>query len=320
MLKKIIVLGSALAIGVTAYSVVTIVQQPSSAAAVEKPAVVQSSVSEQLKMLESGIIPTSAYDTAQTWAKAVKLRNGALQYALLTEQARSGLKAPLENAHWVTGASSPWVEGFTVASITDDSAGSGQNQKLKYQVDFDLVTSTGKFGTDRAILVVSQQGDQWFVESVAPASDKSVGIWNTPESLNDQNIEKTFEAMKAYDSKLGYRILLPEKVMSKLKIVEATLPNEEGNPSSVQFYYKDTAAKKDVPLATVVRLTKEQAKLPYYQEHPFLTKIGENKEGVFYSLYPSEHQYAGNEESEQGREWMQLLEMLQARIGKSLQP
>lgn len=328
MYKKLIALGSALAIGVTAYSAASIAQQPANAAAaVEKPAeAAQSTLAEQLKMLESGIVPTSPYETVQTWAKAVKMRNGALQYALFTEQARLGLKTPMESFHWVTGTSSPWVEGFTVTSITEDKADSGQAQAqaqtktLKFQVDFDLVTSTGKFGTDRAIIGVTQKGDQWFIESVAPASEKSVGIWNTPESLNDQNIEKTFETMKAYDSTLGYRILLPEKAMSKLKIEQSTCANEEGNPPCLNFFYKDPAAKKDVLLATVVRLSKEQEKLPYYQEHPFLTKLGKNKAGAFYSLYPSEHQYAGAEDSEQGREWMQLLELLQQRIGKSIQP
>lgn len=310
-MKKSMVLGMVLVLGLTTYSLTPLAEQPSVALAGENQTASATSLQEQLRMLEASIVPQTAEETVQLWAKAVQMRSGALQYALFTEQAKLGAKQSFESFHWVTGASSPWVEGYRIVSGPETA-------KDKYEVEFELMTSTGKYGTDRAVVGVAKVGNQWFIQSVAPASEKSVGIWNTPESINEPAIEKNFITMKAYDSTIGYRILLPQTVMDKIKIEQSTCKNEEGNPPCVHFSYKDTVAKTEVPLGTVIRLSKEQEKLPYYQEHPFIKKIGENKQGIFYAMYPSEHPYAGKEESAEGKEWLKVLEALQSRIGKSI--
>lgn len=72
-------------------------------------------------MLESAIVPTSSQETVQLWAKAVKNRNGALQYALFTENTKQGSKASFTHFHWVTGASSPWVETFQITHLPENS-------------------------------------------------------------------------------------------------------------------------------------------------------------------------------------------------------
>ncbi|GED70753.1 hypothetical protein BRE01_44550 [Brevibacillus reuszeri] len=310
-MKKTMVLGMVLVLGLTTYLLTPLTQKPSVAHAGENQAASASSLQEQLKMLEASIVPQTAEETVQLWAKAVQMRSGALQYALFTEQAKAGAKQSFESFHWATGASSPWVEGYKIVSGPEAA-------KDKYEVDFELMTSTGKYGTDRAIVGVAKIGNQWFIQSVAPASEKSVGIWNTPESINEPVIEKNFITMKTYDSTIGYRIQLPETIMNKIKIEQSTCKNEEGNPSCILFSYKDTVANTEMPLGAVIRLSKEQEKLPYYQEHPFIKKIGENKLGTFYAMYPSEHPYAGKEDSAEGTEWLKVLEALQSRIGKSI--
>ncbi|MED4755032.1 hypothetical protein [Brevibacillus choshinensis] len=300
-----------LAIGLVTCSFTPLSGQPTAALAVEKQSTSQTSQAEQLKLLESAIVPTTAQDTVELWAKAVQMRNGALQYALFTQNAKLGVKAPLESFHWVTGASSPWVEQYRIERLQVENE---QPHEQVFQVEFDLVTSKGTYGTDQAKVTVVQQGHQWFIQGLGPVSEKSVGIWNTPESINEKSIEDSFTLMKTYDSPMGYRIQLPEKAMSQLKLESAACTNEEGNPPCLHLYFKDTTAKKDVMLATVIRLSKEQEKLPYYLEHPFIKKLGENKLGTYYSLFPSEHQYAGEEESEQGKAWSALLELLQTRM------
>ena len=176
MLQKSILLGSVLAVSLMTYSFAT--TGPIETTPVQSNVQVEEedSITQQLRMLESGIVPTSPEETIELWAKGVKMRNGALQYALFTEDSRVGMKKSMEEFNWVTGASSPWVEGYKIMKLEDG----------KYQVEFDLATSTGKFGPDQAVLSVVQQGDQWFIQSLGPATEKSAGIWNTPDSINEQ--------------------------------------------------------------------------------------------------------------------------------------
>jgi hypothetical protein len=316
MLKKSLLIGAALAVGITSYTYTNaIAQQPATLVAVEMSTKEEALLQERLKMLESAIVPTTAEATIDMWAKAVQGRNGALQYALFTENAKLGAKQSFESFRWVTGSSSPWVEGYTITSLPPDEE---HLLEQRFQVDFDLFTSSGKAGKDQAFVGVVKQGQQWLIQSLGPASEKSVGIWNTLESINEQSIVNNFEDMKTVESKLGYMIQLPTNVMEKIKIEESTCKKEEGNPPCLHFSYKDTATKQDVVLASVIRLSKEQANSAYYKEHPFLIKLGENKQGVFYSIIPSENQYAGKEESVQGKEWSQLMEMLQVRMSKSI--
>ncbi|RNB78406.1 hypothetical protein [Brevibacillus panacihumi] len=271
----------------------------------------QEALAKQLSMLESGIVPTTAAETVHTWARAVTERNGALQYALLSENAKQSVKASFSQFGWVTGASSPWAETFQITSLPDRS----EQGDLMYQVDFDVYTSD-KSGKDRAIVTVSPKGKKWFVEAVAPADENVIGIWNTPESINEPNVEKTMKQMKAYTTAMGYSLSLPADVTGKIVLEQGTCSNEEGNPPCAHFLYQDKAGKKE-PLLTVIRLSKEQEKREYYQEHPFLQKIGEGKNGSYYWMTPSEHPYAGNEYSEAGLEWSLLVEMLIERVNKA---
>ncbi|MCM3080562.1 hypothetical protein [Brevibacillus invocatus] len=316
MLKKSLLFGVVLVVGITSYTYTTsFAQQPATSVAVEKSATEEAVLLERLQMLENAIVPTTAEATVDMWAKAVQERNGALQYALLTENAKLGSKRSFESFHWVTGASSPWVENYTITSLP---ANEEQPQEQRFQVEFELVTSTGKTGKDQAFVGVVKQGQKWLIQSFGPVSEKAVGIWNTPESINEQSIENNFEDMKKVESNLGYTIQLPQNVLQKIKIEESSCKNEEGNPPCLNFFYKDMVTKQDVILASVIRLSKEQEKSDYYAGHPFLKKIGENHQGAFYSIIPSEHQYAGKEESVQGKEWSQLMEMLQVRMSKSI--
>jgi hypothetical protein len=269
----------------------------------------QNQLEEQLRMLEQAIVPTTPEETIQTWAKSVQLRNGALQYALGTQGLKEGLKTSLEQFHWVTGASSPWVETYKVVNKEEK-----RDESIEYVVEFDLVTSSGKAGKDQAVLSLIKHGDQWLIRGISPASEKAIGIWNTPESINELHIEKNFEEMNTYQSKLGYSISFSQDMMDKMVIQDATCENEEGNPPCTFFYYKNTSAKKDVLLLSLIRLTKEQEKSSYYQDHPFLKKVGTSEKGSFYLTESSELPYAEVPDSEQGKEWSYLLEALEERI------
>lgn len=312
MFKKTLLLGSVLALGFFATPDATAAQQTANPQVLQENSAEHDLMVEQVKMLERAIVPTSPEETVQLWAKAVKNRNGALQYALFTENAKQGSKASFTHFHWVTGASSPWVETFQIKHLSENS----EDGNPRYQIDFDLYTSTGKAGKDQAVVTVAKMGEQWYVQAIAPASDQAIGIWNTPESINEQNVENSLTAMQTYESKIGYSVPLPADVMNKVKIEQATCSNEEGNPPCIHFFYQDSSGKQAL-LLTIIRLSGEQEKHDYYQSHPFLHKLGEGKSGSFFWIAPSEHPYAGNEDSLQGQEWSSLLEVLKERITRS---
>lgn len=165
-------------------------------------------------------------------------------------------------------------------------------------------------------MTVVKVGEQWYIQAIAHASDQAIGIWNTPESINEHNVENSLTTMQTYASKIGYSVPLPAEVMNKVKIEQATCTNEEGNPPCIHFFYQDSDGKQAL-LLTIIRLSKGQEELDYYQSHPFLHKLGDGKSGSFFWMAPSEHPYAGNEDSLQGQEWGLLLEVLKERIARS---
>lgn len=184
MKKKSIFLATALSIATltsTAHAATSNIEapvHPVMAPASTQEEAQQNKLEERLRMLEQAIVPTTPEETVNTWAKAVQIRNGALQYALGTQDVKESLKMTLEHYHWVTGGSSPWVETYKIVSMEEVN----QIEK-KYIIEFGLVTSTGFFKKDRAVIGVIKQGNQWFISSIAPESEESTGIWNTPESI-----------------------------------------------------------------------------------------------------------------------------------------
>ena len=74
------------------------------------------SIEERLNMLELSLVSETPKEIINRFAQAVKTRNGALQYALFSSDARVGLTAEFEHSHWVTGVSSPWVETYKIVS------------------------------------------------------------------------------------------------------------------------------------------------------------------------------------------------------------
>lgn len=309
MLKKTTILGTALALGITGVSISSSVYAQSQTNTHNIPVQQEKiSLEERLLRLEEGIIPKNPDETVNLWAKAVKERNGALQYALFDNIVKSSAAATFEQYHWVTGASSPWVETFRVIQKRELA-----DKSLEYVVEFDVYTSTGKAGKDQARVSLNKQGEKWLITGIGPAYDGTLGIWNTPESINEPALEKYFEEMKTYNSKLGYDLHLPKSVMDKLKVKETTCENEEGSPSCTNVYYVDAKTKREHLLMSLIRLTKEQEKSDYYRDHPFLKKIGEDHKGSFHQVFPSEHPYGEQMNTQEGKEWSYLVELLKER-------
>ncbi|MBS4174389.1 hypothetical protein [Bacillus sp. FJAT-49736] len=306
MSKKTIMIIAALVLGISTASFSATAQVSSNQPKIQvtNKVVQKSSMEEQLEMLEKGVVPTTPALSANTWAKAVKDRNGALQYALFTDKKKAASKKSLERSHWVTGVSSPWVESYRVSQIEK------KDKSIDYKVEFDLYTSAGKVGIDEAILHLLKKDNQWYINGIFPGSSKTIGIWNTNESIKDVDIPK----VETFQSKLGYKLQLPKDMIDKLVIQDSTCKNEEGNPPCTFFAYKDKHLKKEVNIITLIRLSEKQERSSYYTEHPFLKKITKSKNVGFYYMIGSEHPYAKNMNSKEAKEWDYLLNELKGKI------
>jgi hypothetical protein len=104
------------------------------------------------------VLAASAEQCAQMYAKAVKERNGALQYALYSDNLRQGTEKDFENTNWVTGFSSPWVDSYDIKA----------DGKGVYSIVFHWATSTGKEKDSTIKLTVEKtaDGEYWQISAI----------------------------------------------------------------------------------------------------------------------------------------------------------
>lgn len=91
----------------------------------------------RIELLEMALISDSPEGVANTWAKGVMSRNGALQYAVLCDNLKAKYKSAYEPWDWITGASSPWIDSYQISSgeqQTDDT--------WKFSIKFHWTDST----------------------------------------------------------------------------------------------------------------------------------------------------------------------------------
>lgn len=112
--------------------------------------------SEKMNLFNNQIvefnIPSTAENCVKMYAEAVKMRQGALQYALYSEKLREASKSEFEDLNWVTGVSSPWVTGYDI--YTNKDAG-----KDAYNIIFHWATSAGKSPDSKTIVTVEKVSD-----------------------------------------------------------------------------------------------------------------------------------------------------------------
>jgi len=137
----------------------------------------------QDELLSSWIAPQSAQEAADTWAKAVQRRNGAVQYSLLSDPLKDETRSQYEALNWVSGLSSPWVDSYKVVPA---QAGNG---KSVFDVTFALTTSTGSAGSGIVSLSVVQSEKGWVIAEIRPGSGSSVldGIVVFPETSSGES-------------------------------------------------------------------------------------------------------------------------------------
>lgn len=114
----------------------------------------------RIQQLERTLAPTSPEAAISAWAEAVKTRNGALQYALMSPELKQASYDELAAANWSTGTSSPWIDSYTVTDkgqINDQSRG--------YVVEYTYTDSTRTTFTKKEFVTIQQDGENWFVSA-----------------------------------------------------------------------------------------------------------------------------------------------------------
>ena len=117
--------------------------------------------SEELRIsnLERALAPEEPLEAVNSWAKGVKTRNGALQYAVMSPELREEYYDELSQG-WSTGVSSPWVEGF---EITERAV---ENGTYKFDVTFTYTDSTKNTFTETQFVTVQKFEENWFVADI----------------------------------------------------------------------------------------------------------------------------------------------------------
>mgnify|MGYP001319030587 CR=1 FL=1 len=132
---------------------------------------------QQVDLLQQGLTAETPQEAARTWAKGVKNRNGAVQFAVLSPELKEKTRSHYESIHWVTGVSSPWVDEFHIAKERETGDGSWE-----FEIEFHLKTSTGDAGMEAASLKVAETEGKWYITQVLG------GTAGVPNSVPDETM------------------------------------------------------------------------------------------------------------------------------------
>lgn len=131
----------------------------------------------QVDLLESALIAQTPKEAADTWARGVKTRNGALQYTVMSPDLRKNYLSDFENWNWVTGASSPWVDNYEIRSKEEQADGF-----YVFEIRFNMISSVGSEGSSITQITVGQEVDE---QSLLPVYPGDEGKW-TVKQINHQ--------------------------------------------------------------------------------------------------------------------------------------
>lgn len=111
----------------------------------------------QIAELERALAPKDSLGAVNSWAEAVKQRNGAWQYAVMTPELKVTSLEDFTSMNWTTGTSSPWVKEFKVKKIAE------ADQSIRYSVTFTWTESTGSLSDSVIFVTVQERDDVWLV-------------------------------------------------------------------------------------------------------------------------------------------------------------
>lgn len=116
------------------------------------------STERQVQLLQNALAPSTPRSAADTWAKSIQTRNGALQFAILTPQLQKRMKYEYVSWNWSPGASSPWIEKYSIGT-----GEKGSDTKYKFVITYMLTDSTHNTKTSTETIEVTDLHGYWYV-------------------------------------------------------------------------------------------------------------------------------------------------------------
>ncbi len=115
----------------------------------------------RISLLESALAPKDPHAAVATWAEGVKTRNGALQYAVMSQELREDVYSHFVELNWTTGTSSPWVLSYEVID-----KGKIDGETFWYAVEFTYTDSKQSTFTARKCVTAKNYEGNWLITSV----------------------------------------------------------------------------------------------------------------------------------------------------------
>lgn len=231
----------------------------------------QTSQSQQIYMLEQALAASSPEAAVATWAKGVKVRNGAMQYAVMTESLRKETKQQLEELNWVTGTSSPWVKSYSVSKGKKVRTG-----VWSFTVDMIYTDSTKSTYKERWSIQTVKQQNNWYVSNIVNHGE---AIGSVPGEARITYVSKKFRFSMELPSHWAGKYIAREK---KDK-VELLFKSKTGDHAPIISFYKVPVQKWEQD--------------PYGQLH----KLAEKNGNVFFYVLPLDNPFSEHEVAEYAR-------------------
>ncbi|SHI51399.1 copper amine oxidase N-terminal domain-containing protein [Lutispora thermophila] len=141
----------------------------------------------QISRLEEAIkilAPQDQLGVVKTWAEGVKIRNGVLQYTLMSPELQKQMYDYFVSMGWVTGTSSPWVENYEITEKYKSE------KAYTYEVDFIYTDSTGAKFTEKQYITLRNFDGRWLISNIENAD--VVGKITELTFSKDNKLEKIF--------------------------------------------------------------------------------------------------------------------------------
>ncbi|PUA36980.1 hypothetical protein C8Z91_22855 [Paenibacillus elgii] len=116
---------------------------------------------ERVALLEEAVAADSPKEAVQTFAKGLKNRNGALQYAVMSKKMREEIGNEYAANRWQTGSSSPWY-----ASITANEGVQNDDGTWLFELHGVLTDSTNQQEDWRFSFKALKENSRWVVEEL----------------------------------------------------------------------------------------------------------------------------------------------------------
>lgn len=129
----------------------------------------------RVDLLESALLPQTPEEVADAWARGVKYRNGALQYAVMSPDLQKNYLSDFENLNWVTGTSSPWVDNYEILSKEKQA-----DDSYVFEIKFNMMSSMGSEGTSTTRIIVGRATGEQDPLPVYPGDE---GKWTVKQII-----------------------------------------------------------------------------------------------------------------------------------------